>query len=190
MRFRALFISAVLAVAPAYAGLAAFQSLSDLPRANTVVKPRTYVSLEPVPRGRTFEIAVVAEIMQGFHINANKVLDDYLIPTTLTVEPPKGLRVAETSYPQGSLQKFEFSEKMLNVYDGTVTLRMKVVAAADAPLGAASLPLTLRYQACNDKACLPPVRLNVPVEFQIAEASAKAKSAHAEIFQKAPPKKK
>jgi hypothetical protein len=179
---------ALAAVMAAGAGLAG-QSLSDLPRANTVVKPRAYVSLEPVPRGRAFEIAVVAEILPGFHINANKVLEDYLIPTTLQAEPPKGLRVTETSYPPGALQKFDFSEKMLNLYEGTVTLRMKLVAAADAPTGAVSLPLTLRYQACNDKACLPPVRLNVPVEFQIAEAGAKVKPAHPEIFQKAPPKK-
>jgi hypothetical protein len=172
----------------AAAGLAG-QRLSDLPRADTVVKPRAYVSLEPVPRGRAFEIAVVAEIIPGFHINANKVLDDYLIPTALKVEPPKGLRVTETNYPPGTLQKFDFSEKMLNVYEGTVTLRMKLEAAADSPLGAVSLPITLRYQACNDKACLPPVRLNVPVEFQIAEAGAKAKAAHAEVFQRVPPKK-
>jgi hypothetical protein len=177
-------------MALAHGGFAALQSLSDLPRANTVVKLRAYVSLEPVPRGRTFEIAVVAEILPGFHINANKVLEDYLIPTTLQAEPPKGLRVTEASYPPGALQKFDFSEKMLNLYEGTVTLRMKLVAAADAPTGAVSLPLTLRYQACNDKACLPPVRLNVPVEFQIAEAGAKAKPAHPEIFQKVAPKKK
>ncbi len=163
------------------------QSLSDLPRANTVVKPRAFVSLEPVPRGRTFEIAVVAEIQQGFHINANKVLEDYLIPTTVQADWPTGLRLVETTYPAGEMQKFEFSEKLLNVYDGTVTLRMRVQTAADAPLGAMTVPVALRYQACNDRACLPPVRLKVPVEFQIAEAGAKAKPANREIFQKATP---
>lgn len=166
------------------------QSLSDLPRANTVVKPRAFVSLEPVPRGRTFEIAVVAEIQQGFHINANKVLEDYLIPTAIQADWPKGLRLVKTTYPPGEMQKFEFSEKLLNVYDGTVTLRMKVQAATGAPLGAMTVPVALRYQACNDRACLPPVRLNVPVELQIAEAGAKAKSANPDIFQKALPTSK
>lgn len=163
------------------------QSLSDLPRANTVVKPRAFVSLEPVPRGRTFEIAVVAEIQQGFHINANKVLEDYLIPTSVQADWPKSLRLVETTYPPGEMQKFEFSEKLLNVYDGTVTLRMKVQPSADAPLGSMTVPINLRYQACNDRACLPPVRLNVPVEFQIAEAGARANLANPEIFRKAAP---
>jgi len=162
----------------------------DLPRANTVVKPRAYVSLEPVPRGRTFEVAVVAEIQQGFHINANKVLEDYLIPTTVQANWPKGLRLVETVYPPGELQKFDFSEKLLNVYDGTVTLRMKVKVAGDAPLGAMTVPVTLRYQACNDRACLPPVRLSVPAQLQIAEAGTAAKPTNAEIFKKAKPTRK
>lgn len=170
--------------------LAASAQSPDLPRANTVVKPRAYVSLEPVPRGRTFEVAVVAEIQQGFHINANKVLEDYLIPTTVQADWPKGLRLVETEYPPGEMQKFEFSDKMLNVYDGTATLRMKVQVAADAPLGAMTVPITLRYQACNDRACLPPVRLSVPAQFQIAEAGAAAKPTNAEIFQKAKPTRK
>lgn len=159
----------------------------DLPRANTVVKPRAYVSLEPLPRGRTFEVAVVAEIQQGFHINANKVLEDYLIPTTVQANWPKGLQLVETVYPPGEMQKFDFSEKLLNVYDGTATLRMKVQVAADASLGAMTVPITLRYQACNDRACLPPVRLSVPVELQIAEAGATAKPQNPDIFQKASP---
>lgn len=162
----------------------------NLPRAADVVKPRAYVSLEPVPRGRTFEIAVVAEIASGFHINANKVMEDYLIPTTLDAELPKGFRVVETRYPEGQLQKFDFSEKMLNVYDGRVTLRLKAQALAGAPLGNASHTLTLRYQACNDRACLPPVRIPVPVEFVVAEAGAKAKPANPEIFRHAKPTRK
>lgn len=164
------------------------QSQSNLPRPSEVVKPQGYVSLEPVPRGRTFEIAVVAEIRQGFHVNANKVFEEYLIPTTLDGEMPKGLRWMKTTYPDGELQKFEFAEKMLNVYDGKVTLRMKLQALPDAPLGTVSVPLVLRYQACNDRACLPPVKLNVPVEIKLAVATAKAKPAYAEIFK--PPKKK
>ena len=166
------------------------QSESNLPRANTVVKPRAYVSIEPVPRGSAFEVAVVAEIQSGFHINANKVLEEYLIPTTVTVELPKGFQVVETVYPPGKVEKFEFSDGLLNVYQGTVTLRLKLRAAEDAALGTTGLPLVLRYQACNDRACLPPVRLNVPVELHVAEAGAKAKPANPEIFRKPTPAKK
>lgn len=175
----ALPASVMLALAVPFASPLAAQKL---PRADTVVKPRAYASLDPVPRGRTFEVAVVAEIQEGFHVNANKVLDDYLIPTTLAAELPAGLRLRGTTYPQGEELKFEFSEKPLNVYDGKVILRMKLEATASAPLGRISLPLTLRYQACNDVACLPPVKLPLSMELEIAPAGARAVPVNQKLF--------
>ncbi|MFZ0921706.1 MAG: hypothetical protein WA020_01475, partial [Candidatus Acidiferrales bacterium] len=60
----------------------------DLPAASAVASPKTYVSIAPVPRGSMFEVAVVVGIMPGFHMNAHKVSEDYLIPTTLTEKLP------------------------------------------------------------------------------------------------------
>lgn len=162
--------------------LAALPLLAQLPRPDKVVKPAVYVSLEPVPRGRTFEVAVVGEIMKGFHVNANKVLEDYLIPTTLTAQLPAGWTLVESKYPNGKELKFEFSEKPLNVYEGTFVTRLKLTAPADAPLGATKLPLTLRYQACNDVACLPPVKLAVEAEVIVAAAGAKATPVNQKVF--------
>ena len=54
---------------------------SAYPPAASVLQPQAYVSLQPVPRGRVFEIAVVAKISPGFHINAHMPSEDYLIPT-------------------------------------------------------------------------------------------------------------
>ncbi|HSH15276.1 MAG TPA: protein-disulfide reductase DsbD domain-containing protein [Verrucomicrobiae bacterium] len=146
------------------------------------MKPAVYLSLEPVPRGWTFEIAVVGQIQQGFHVNANKVLEDYLIPTTVTAQLPAGWKVLDTKYPDGKELKFEFSEKPLNVYEGTFTARMKLTAPADAPLGAIKLPLTLRYQACNDTVCLPPVKLALEADVMVAAANAKAVPVNQKIF--------
>jgi DsbC/DsbD-like thiol-disulfide interchange protein len=178
MRRQTIFSFVVILLALA----AGARTQSTLPRPDTIVKPQAYVSLEPVPRGRAFEIAVVAEIMDGFHINANKVLQEYVIPTTLEAELPKGFQLIETVYPQGKLWKFDFSPERLNVYEGKITLLLKLQAQADAPLGTLKLPLRLRYQACNDSVCLPPVRKSVDVEFEVAAAGAKAQPAHSNIF--------
>lgn len=161
---------------------AALPLLAQLPPANKVVKPAVYVSLEPVPRGRTFEIAVVGQIQAGFHVNANQVLEDYLIPTTLAAELPAGWKVLETRYPPGKQMKFEFADKPLNVYEGTFTARLKLAVPADAALGAVKLPLTLRYQACNDTVCLPPVRLALEADVTIAAANAKAVPVNQRLF--------
>ncbi|MBI3484195.1 MAG: hypothetical protein HY012_03450 [Acidobacteria bacterium] len=157
---------------------------TKLPPAKDVVKPKAYASLDKVPRGRAFDVAVVAEIMPGFHVNSNKPSEDYLIPTQLLPELPAGYKVLGTTYPPGKLTKFEFSEKKLSVYAGTFTLRMRIQAPADAPLGKTKLPLILRYQACNDSACLPPVKIPVALEIELAAANAPARPTHPEVFKK------
>ena len=162
--------------------LIAVPLLAQLPRADKVVKPAVYLSLEPVPRGRTFEVAVVGEIREGFHVNANKASEEYLIPTTVTPTLPAGWKLLETRYPEGKELKFEFSEKPLNVYEGTFITRLKLAAPVDAPLGAVKLPLTLRYQACNDVACLPPVKLTLEAEVIVAAAGAKAVAVNQKFF--------
>lgn len=153
----------------------------------TVVKPRAYVSLEPVPRGKQFEIGVVATIVSGYHVNSHKPTDPYLIPTTISAELPKGFQLVDTIYPPGEEKRFPFSpDKPLNVYSGSVTLRLKVTAQNDAALGAATIPMTLRYQACNDAACLPPVKLPITLKLQVAAPNAKAHPVHPEIFASGP----
>lgn len=149
--------------------------------ARTVVKPRAYVSLDPVPRG-AFELAAVLEIAPGYHINANKVLDPYLIPTEIEAQFPAAFRILETVYPPGRLEQFPFAAHKLAVYDGRVTLRLRAEAGAEAPLGEQNLSLLLHYQACNSTACLPPVKLPIVVSLKVVPAGAKARSVHPEIF--------
>ena len=154
-----------------------------LPSAASVVKPHPYVSLDPVPRGKEFEVAVVVDIARGFHMNSHKPSDEYLIPTTITPQLPAGINLSDTIYPSGRLEKFSFSpNKPLDVYTGSVTLKLKLVAQANAALGAATIPVTLRYQACNDAACLPPVKVPVDVQLQVAASGAQARPIHPEVF--------
>jgi DsbC/DsbD-like thiol-disulfide interchange protein len=160
----------------------------SMPSAASVVKPHAAVSLDPVPRGREFQAAIVVEIARGFHMNSHKPTDEYLIPTTLTPQLPAGFQLKDTVYPNGRLEKFSFSpNKPLDVYTGSVTLKLKLVADAKAPLGNATIPVTLRYQACNDAACLPPVKIPVNIEVHVAAAGAKATPSHPELFSLAYP---
>ena len=186
-RFRKSTVSLLFAIAItailAPLGDALASSQEALPSPAAVVKPQTFVSLEPVPRGKSFEIAVVVEIAKSFHMNSHKPTDPYLIATTLTPQPPAGFEIADTIYPEGRQEKFSFSpNKPLNVYTGKVILRLKVTAHPDAKLGAATIPITLRYQACNDTTCLQPVKIPVDAKFEVAAASAKSRPAHSDIF--------
>lgn len=153
--------------------------------AKEVVKAKPYVSLDRVPRGKDFEVAIVATIHEGYHMNSHHPLDTYLIPTTLTAKVPEGFKLVDTMYPPGRDKKFPFSPtKPLNVYTGSVTLRLRMRAEPNAKIGSTTIPLTLRYQACNDSACLPPVKIPVDVAVDVAAAGAPSHPENKQIFAK------
>jgi thioredoxin:protein disulfide reductase len=152
----------------------------QIPSGREVVSPTAFVSREPVARGSSFQLAVVAKIRTGFHINARKPSAEYLIPTDLRVNLPAGFKPAgEISYPKGELHTFAFTKTPLNVYQDTVVLRVPLIVQPDAPLGAQKILLKLRYQACSQEVCLPPVTLDVDAAVTVA---ANSRSAHPELF--------
>jgi cytochrome c biogenesis DsbD-like protein len=157
---------------------------SQVPSGRDVVKPEVYASMEPAGRGGSFQIAVVMKIRPGFHVNAREKSEEYLIATDLKVELPVGFSSGEVAYPKGKLETFTFSKKPLNVYQGTVILRLPVNALASAPIGGQHIPLKLRYQACSTELCLPPVTIPLDAAVNIAASASDAKPAHAEIFAK------
>lgn len=165
------------------AALAALPSApQQVPNPRDVVAPTTYASLDPAGRGSQFQIAVVMKIRQGFHINAREKSEEYLIATDLKTEAPAGFQVGDVSYPKGQLHNFTFSKKPLNVYEGTITLRLPATALANAPLGAQHIPLKLRYQACSTEICLPPVTLALDAAINVAASASSSKPVHPEIF--------
>ena len=171
-----LFVAVLLLLPSSYT-----QSVSG----KDVVAPEAFVSYDPVARGMSFQVAVVMKIKQGFHVNARKVTEDYLIPTDLRVEVPAGFKAAEVIYPQGTLQTFAFSkDKQLNVYTDTVILHLPLSVLPSAPLGAQHLTMKLGYQACSQEICLPPVTKPVEATINVVQGAAEAKPANGEIFGK------
>ncbi len=147
-------------------------------------RPDLTVELRPatdgmVPGG-TLRVALICTLSPGWHMNAHKPLDEFLIPTELQFKaddniplnpPSKGdlsgapLTVAMVGYPPAKQVALSFSPEPLAVYEGAFVLGVDIAVAADAAPGTQTLHGTLRYQACNDKACMPPV--NKPVEIPV-----------------------
>jgi len=163
--------------------LLSLRAFAQIPSAREVVKPQALPSFDPAARGKQMEIAVVMKIKEGFHVNARETTFDYLIPTDLKAEPPAGFKLGAVKYPKGALQKFNFAkDQALNVYSDTVILLLPVTVEANAPLGEQRIPLKLRYQACNNEVCLPPVTL--PVDAVIHVSSGESHPSHPELFAK------
>ena len=181
-QIRALFGSLVLVALATIA----FAQGKTYPSAASVIQPQTYVSLQPVPRGHAFEIAVVAKISPGFHINAHEPSEEYLIPTKIMADLPPGIALVETTYPRGVMRAFRFSKTPLRVYEGSFTVKMKLRAQTAAPLGPKKIGLTIGYQACNQDACLPPTKIPATAQLEIADVDTPVRPANPSIFSAAP----
>lgn len=145
-----------LALAPALLAAQSSGVLSVGPVAKAVGK-----------RGGSFEAKVPFVLQPGYHTNSNTPSESYLIPLKLTWE--KGVAEAvEVVYPKAHMEKYSFSEKPLSVFTGNFEVTTKFNTAANAPDGPNVISGKLRYQACNDNACLPPKTLDVklPVVIQ------------------------
>jgi thioredoxin:protein disulfide reductase len=162
--------------------LVALPSRPQIPAAREVVAPAAYASLEPAARGGTFQLAIVLKIRNGFHINAHEPSADYLIATSITPQLPAGFKAGEIAYPKGELRSFSFSKTPLNVYEDKVIVRIPITVLPEAPTGAQHIPLKLRYQACNNELCLPPVKLDVDATVNIAANPNASRPAHPELF--------
>ena len=106
-------------------------------------------------------LRVRLKIMKGFHINANQTTGDVpLIPTRISAETIDG---AEVDYPPGEEQRFAFAEAPILVYSGAVTLALKFDSP---PARGRPLRLTLSYQACDERSCLPPATQQIEVDHE------------------------
>ena len=182
-------LARIVFLALAILGVNASAQDNPFPAAASVLQPQAYVSMQPVPRGRAFEIAVVAKISPGFHVNAHVPSEDYLIPTKIMADLSPGVFLVETTYPRGVMRAFRFSKTPLRVYEGSFTVIMKLRVSGSAPLGPQKIGLTVGYQACNQDACLPPTKLSVTADLEIAAVDTPTHPVHAEIFSSAPAEK-
>jgi hypothetical protein len=127
-------------------------------QAASVIPPKS-VQVKP---GEDLVVALKVAIRPGYHMNSDTPAEDYLIPTKLTWDVA-GLTLESVEYPDPEIVNYEFSEKPLSVFSGTITLSSTFAVPETLPSGLTELTGKLRYQACTEKACLPPVTVDVHV---------------------------
>ena len=113
---------------------------------------------------RVATLSVQLQVRDGYHINSNRPKLDYLIATQFTLAPPPGFTLVGVKWPVAVEKKFAFSADPLAVFQGTVALGVQVKAGRHTA-GAHVLHGTLRYQACSEELCRPPV--TIPVDLQV-----------------------
>ena len=114
------------------------------------------VSNNKIGRGRTVRATVTMDIPGGYHVNSNRPLEKFLIPTTVKVDAPDGIRIGPIAYPRAVLRKFKFSKGNVAVYEGRAVMRFNITVPPGTSTGSKEVKLNVRYQSCNDEVCFPP----------------------------------
>jgi DsbC/DsbD-like thiol-disulfide interchange protein len=161
------------------AGLRA-EALVTTPQANIGVNG--FFAADKAQRGRTLQAAVVLDIPSGFHINSNRPLAKFLIPTALKVEAPGGIRVGPVSYPRAVVRSFSFSPDKLSVYEGRAVLRFNVTVPDNFSTGVTELRVRVKYQSCNDEACFPPTTRTITMPIAVVAPNESVKRINGRIF--------
>jgi thiol:disulfide interchange protein DsbD len=121
-----------------------------------VVTSRARAPRGPARPGEAVALEIQAEIKTGWHVNSSQPTLEYLIPTKISLADGSSAKLQSIDYPEGHLVKLKFAEDQLSVYEGRIAIPSRLVLPRDAPAGSVQVPVRLTYQACSDKACLPP----------------------------------
>lgn len=122
-----------------------------------------------VKPGAKVEVVLDAAITGGWHLYSLKKVEGGPIATTITLPAgqPFSLAGAITASPAES--KYDETFQMdVETYSDSATFRLPIEVAKDAPAGPANLTVNVRFQACDDKQCLPPrtVKVELPLTIQ------------------------
>src|SRR5687768_9441899 len=121
-----------------------------------------------IERGDSVRGKVVLSIPGGLHVNSSRPASEYAIPTVVRVRAPRGVRVSGVSYPRGKNRKFQFSENLINVYEGRTSFPFTVTVPANFRGSTIRVNVAVRYQACTDEVCYPPRTKNVVLTARVS----------------------
>ncbi len=129
-------------------------------------EPIEQMTVEPSPivlkLGETMALQVKITVADGWHLYGQEPIASFH-PTQLSLESQL-LAMGETAFPLPSLRSFSFVDLPVPVYEGSLTVTVKVRAVRE---GNETALFRLRFQACDDQRCLAPSEKTLPVSVTV-----------------------
>lgn len=131
---------------------------------------KVFSEYESIKPELSAKIAFQFQLEPEWHINSNKPLDEFLIPTELTFEENPLVQIKKVIYPPSKEVKLSFSEEPLSVFENDFLVGIELIVLPDAQtVNTIELTGTLKYQPCNDRQCLPPSSIPVKISLNISD---------------------
>ncbi|MCO4783182.1 MAG: DUF255 domain-containing protein [Candidatus Cloacimonetes bacterium] len=102
-------------------------------------------------------VKLTVEIEDGWHINSNLPLQDYLIPTSVTNQSKDIIQLGKFEYPESEIIEMDFAEEEIDVFDGTFQINIPVQFLNVKK----SFQLNFITQACSDEECMSPATMKL-----------------------------
>jgi thiol:disulfide interchange protein len=140
------------------------------------------VAADGAEAGQAARVALRVLLPDGLHANSNRPRDPLLIPMVLTVAAPHGITVEEIVYPHPTDLVQAGIEQPLSVFERDFTLGVALRIGADVPPGDVTVPVTLRYQACDETMCYLPATVDSAWTLRIVTPGTKVSAANDVLF--------
>jgi thiol:disulfide interchange protein DsbD len=164
----------------------AFQS--DSPSASDVVQVKTAWSVDRARPGDPVVLAVVIDIKDGIHINADarqvQPFEDLkLYPTKVQiVAATEGVTIEAARFPQAIPVKVDYASGALMSFEGRTIIYLPMKLDAQINPGIIELELKVEYQACSDTYCLFPQKTRLKETLSVVESGAATSKINEELF--------
>ncbi len=112
-------------------------------------------------------VRLTVAIKDGFHIQANKLDDPYLIPTTVELDRTNAIIAHQAQFPAGHILKIAGMADPLMVYDGRIEVLIPIELSLAAQTGSHIIAGKLNYQACDNVRCFRPRELPFTVNIEV-----------------------
>ena len=152
-----------------------------------ILRGRIILPAEELAKQNSYTILIEMNISEGWHINSNQPLDEFLIPTEIDFQGTEGVTFGKLTFQKPELRKFSFSDTKVSVYEGKSYARSTITITPDFQDEDLVIRATINYQACNDESCLAPANILVTRLVTIIAAGSTISPDNLEIFDRVLP---
>ena len=153
-----------------------------------VVQLQTAWSVDQARPGDTVSLAIIFDIKDGFHINADasqiQPFEDFKpYPTKVQVlTATNGVTIASARFPQAKPFKVDYASGDLMSFDSRTVVTLSINLAEQIAIGTINLDIQVEYQACSDRYCLFPEKKRLNPTLSVVDSGTPVTRVNSELF--------
>lgn len=153
-----------------------------------VVQLQTAWSVDQARPGDTVSLAIIFDIKDGFHINADasqiQPFEDFKpYPTKVQVlTATDGVTIASARFPQAKPFKVDYASGDLMSFDSRTVVTLSINLAEQIAMGTINLDIQVEYQACSDRYCLFPEKKRLNPTLSVVDSGTPVTRVNSELF--------